>query len=650
MIAPRVSSTFVLSAAALASLAACQPLAPRADEEAPPALDERFAPVTGALATGDLEGARAALDDIEFADELAQARAVLADGDPRDALVHVDRALDLHPDDAEALELKARGATAVADRMIAEGAGAVYIEGALFDALAAWRSLPGTPENKLSASEVAYRLSDFALARRLGREAKDELPAGDMAQAERAHRAWAEAAFQLFVASVQDGVTGDTLNEQYLQAEDALLETIGMAPDDVQLRVRLVDLYLWASAAPQAVEVAKAALQRLPGERELLDRMLTAGATLADLETLDPGAPLHQYYIGRARLRTAIATQQDAPAEANEAARTAAKELRAAAEAAPELAEEILGWRVIARTTQGWAQYWGGKLEPAQALFESVEKLMVGGSAWRIEGEVLSAIDGLFYIGDQHRQAGDWERAARVFQALERLQPGDSNWANNAGFFARDAAVELEAEGRDMCLLASGGLADDRRVEELRALAGLPETAGDAQVERELLIHESASRFERARALAEESYASYKHAAELEPTDVRIVNDTALIQVYYLHAELDAARSYLERAIELGEAQLAAIDAGTAELDEDSLFALTEAYGDALQNMGVLHMMLLDDAAGALPYLEASRDVGPIPRPLITNALIPWALGELEVPLEAVLPEVNWCAPCATNR
>jgi len=353
-------------------------------------------------------------------------------------------------------------------------------------------------------------------------------------------------------------------------------------------------------------------------------------------------------------LRAAIATQEDTPAEALALARTAAGELGEAEEALlaagdEELAGEVLGWRVIARTTQGWCAYWSADLARAEGLFTSVENLLQGGAEWRIEGEVRSAVDGLFFIGDQHRQAGAWEDAARVFGTLEELQPADVNWANNAGFFARDAAVEFEAEGRDMCALAGGELADDRRAEEVRALAGI-EAGTTADAERELLLYAANQRFARARALGEASYASYVHAAALAPEDVRIVNDTALIQVYYLHADLEAAEVYLERAIELGAAQLAEAAEGNLELNDDELFALTEAYGDAHQNMGVLRLMHEGDLEGALPHLEASRDIGPIPRPLITGALIPYATGELDAPLATILPEVEWCAPCALPR
>ena len=645
--------TPALLGASLFLICACQPIRPQND---PGGLQETggpYAAVQAALADEDLSGARDAIDALLFDEELAKAKQIMATGVPQDALVHVDRALELRPKDPRALELKARGATALADALIAQGAGAVYIEGALFDALGAWRALPSSPTNDLGASEVAYRLGNADLARELGQRVALSA-ALDPALAERAYRAWSQAAYRVYTDAVQ--ANANRREPLYLEAEDALLSTIGFAPDDLNLRVRLVDLYLWRQDSPQAIAAAIAGLQRIPGERALLERLANAGGTVDDFAALDPGAALNVFYTGRQRLRVAITQLESAPAEGLAAAKQSAKELRQAAEMASadaNLVQEALGWRVIAHTVQGWTQFNLGDLDGARSTFESTEELMAGGAEWLIEGQVRSSIDGLFFVGDQHRQLGEWESAAQVFQTLERLQPNDVNWANNAGFFARDAAVALEAEGRDMCALARGNLRDARRAEEVRALAGIEpsmEPPANPEIDRNLLMHVANERFRRARLLAEESYASYLHAAELAPTDVRIINDTALIQVYYLHGDLARAEAFLTRAVSMGAAQLADAKSGATTLDEDELFALTEAYGDAYQNLGVLHLMLLDDPAGAIPYLEQSRDAGPLPRPLITDALIPWCRGELDVPLQAVMPEVNWCAPCTQNN
>lgn len=633
-----------------------QPAAP----EAAPAPEERD-PVSKAMARGDLDAALIELNKLLVARELKAADRALADQDPEDALIALDRALERSPGDKRALELKAQASVALADKLIAEGAGPLFIEGALADAFESTTQLDPTPKNLTSAAELATRLGRHGVALQLGRRAAAELDDGETANlelAKRAHKAWGQAALRAYIAQLQfqNGSStedpGLDLEATFNEAEDALGANLGFSFDEAQSWTDLANLYLWRGDLESAAETDLRGLQSVPGDRGLLDALvavegrLGGGRVLTALESLGEGPPIQDLYLGRTRLMDAISQMAGDPARALEAATAAEAELARIPAAPAALFEEARGWRVIARAVQGWALYNQSDLEAAARTFRSMDDILEGGIAWRLEGRVRSGIDGLFFIGDQYRQAGDWEDAARTFQALEEAQPGDSNWANNAGFFARDAAVALEAEGRDLCRAAHGKLSDDLRLEELRVLAGV--SADDpeaAQAFRDV----ANERFERARELAQESYASYVHASELAPNDVRIVNDTALIQVYYLHEDLAAARAYLERAIALGAEQLDADDQ-SHELDEEARRALEEAWGDAHQNMGVLLLMLEGDPEGAIPFLEKSRDIGPAPRPMITEALLPWCRGELDAPLEAIMPEVHWCAPCTLNQ
>lgn len=85
--------------------------------------------------------------------------------------------------------------------------------------------------------------------------------------------------------------------------------------------------------------------------------------------------------------------------------------------------------------------------------------------------------------------------------------------------------------------------------------------------------------------LWERSYQHYVKAVELSPTDARIVNDCGLMLIYYLDRELDKARDLCERAIAIGDAQLAELPSDTSEGDRH---LLEEAVGDAWQNIAVL--------------------------------------------------------------
>jgi tetratricopeptide (TPR) repeat protein len=108
------------------------------------------------------------------------------------------------------------------------------------------------------------------------------------------------------------------------------------------------------------------------------------------------------------------------------------------------------------------------------------------------------------------------------------------------------------------------------------AVANRAKDADPAQ--REALLAE-------AMALWEKSYGYYSKAVELEPDDARTINDCALMLVYHLKRDHARARALLDRAVERGKEQLAALPADAGEAERN--FA-EEALGDAHQNIAVL--------------------------------------------------------------
>ena len=139
----------------------------------------------------------------------------------------------------------------------------------------------------------------------------------------------------------------------------------------------------------------------------------------------------------------------------------------------------------------------------------------------------------------------------------------------------------------------------------------------------------------------ERSAEAYRAAAELAPEDVRIVNDAALVLVYYLHTDLDRARAMLERCVELGARQVQ--DPG---LDKEALWALKNAWGDAHQNLGVLHAEFLGDKAQAITYFNKAVEIGPEPRPDVTSIWLPALGGEKVDPGDDMLVTKSWAEPC----
>ncbi|MCB9870922.1 MAG: hypothetical protein H6837_13785 [Planctomycetes bacterium] len=133
-----------------------------------------------------------------------------------------------------------------------------------------------------------------------------------------------------------------------------------------------------------------------------------------------------------------------------------------------------------------------------------------------------------------------------LWEEFIALHPGKLAWLyNNAAFDARDLGIAIEAQ------------------------AARAEAAAKQAAARE------------ARAIYERSYELYKVAAELEPDNARIVNDTGLVLVYNLGRDHAKAESLFAQAIRVGRAALEALPADTTR---DDRHRLEEAVGDAYWN------------------------------------------------------------------
>jgi tetratricopeptide (TPR) repeat protein len=156
----------------------------------------------------------------------------------------------------------------------------------------------------------------------------------------------------------------------------------------------------------------------------------------------------------------------------------------------------------------------------------------------------------------------------------------------------------------------------------------------------------------------ERSYLAYQDAVALAPEDVGIVNDCALILVYHLQRDADAAEALLLRALELGEKQLPELvrAAGEEGLDAEqksqrqlAAQKLRSAVGDAWQNLGVLCLTLRGDARKGLLNLEKCRGMGPDPRPEVfgPGGYLEQAHAALAGTLDPrVVDATRWAAPC----
>src|SRR5262245_11052601 len=230
--------------------------------------------------------------------------------------------------------------------------------------------------------------------------------------------------------------------------------------------------------------------------------------------------------------------------DALEAYRRAGQWMGVAATLEPAFAATADAVRFTTQVSSGWCEIDSGTLDAAS---ERLLGLLRSDLARRDEPDGLgrTLMHALAALGERRIEANDFEHAVAEARAVVARVPELGAWWNNLGFLLREYATQLEA-GK---------------------------------------VQDGGAREQRARETFRESWQAYRRAVELAPDDVRVLNDAALVQVYHLRDNLGEAEALLERAIENGEAQLAALGSGA---DERARFPLAQALGDAYLNLGYL--------------------------------------------------------------
>src|SRR5262245_42570201 len=113
----------------------------------------------GCVEQGQFEAARLVLDDLVLQDSLSQARRLLDADAPESALIAIDKALGVVPDDPEVRALKADASLRLAESKIRSGGGSAgLIEGALTDAFDYYQRAGDSPHALFGASRAAWLL------------------------------------------------------------------------------------------------------------------------------------------------------------------------------------------------------------------------------------------------------------------------------------------------------------------------------------------------------------------------------------------------------------------------------------------------------------------------------------------------------------
>lgn len=615
-------------------------------DEAQPALE--------ALRAGDLERAHALLGRTLAERWLAQARALMEGDAPRpaDALLAIDRALEVDARDAEAHALAGDAHLALAAEMIARGSSGAYVSGAFEDALRAYRaSLDERPDDaraQLGAARAAHALLRFDEALDHARRGAAAVDRGDRVEGADAGRILAEIAYGAYADAVSRSAPAERTRELYGLARTALETLLGQDSTDPWVWATLSNLHLWDGSVEEARAALVRGLDRRPGDAGLLAKLVDLAranggseAALLDINAFvnkHPDVAGGFWWLGVEGFGAALAAVRDGGADRFEAAERAFQRAR---ELDPSLREACLGWEVVARAGTGWARYYAGDLAGAERAFLSMNDVLPNGIQWRYEGDPFlpSGIQGLNYVGDAFRAQGDLAAAAEVYEVLRGLEPDNADWANNAGLFHRDDAVALEQLGRDLCRQAASPPQEPQALARVLQRAGLPEgLEGDLSAALQARADELIAR---ARTAAEASYAAYQDAARLAPDDVRIVNDEALVMIYYVYRDLERAKELLRRCIDMGREQI-----GDPSLSPDAREALENAWGDAYQNMGFLHVVHRREPELARGFLLRSLELGD-PRPFVRNVLLP--LCDADPDHEDLAALRAWGRPCGES-
>ncbi|HLQ39134.1 MAG TPA: hypothetical protein VK348_15095, partial [Planctomycetota bacterium] len=340
---------------------------------------------------------------------------------------------------------------------------------------------------------------------------------------------------------------------------------------DIALRQAWAAAEQWAGAPVEAVKVFARGLIDQPDDQALLAALVDTAATMGQspiaveaLKSRTDAAGI--WYRGRAEygaaLELQIAGKNTEAAPAIDKAQQCFKQSMAANR---EFADSAEQWQALCLGKKG-------NLALAMNHLEDAEQLLLAAARLRpqLVGQDLGMLEttksGLVKVADKYFRQQDLASTERIYRAAADAAPEDLDLLNNAGLFARDLGNELQRAGKQP----------------------------------------------QARAMFEQSYQVYARAAQLDPGNVRLRNDTALILVHHLERDWDRARELLESAIADGDRTLKNAPPDDQQQRQD----LDEAVGDCWENLALLHIKHGKDLAAArqactaslLHYPKAQRD------------------------------------------
>ena len=533
----------------------------------------------------------------------AEAQALLDQGKVDEALEITDAILKARPDDRAARIVAAKGNIAIFSEGRAQAQ--LFLEQAVIELERALDQDRNDPEALITLSWCKLRQSDFDAGRDLALEAAETLQRKG-ASAEEVANAFLQAAdnqMQTFV----DVRRGELAAGEERPSDDAtaaankvltLLASAERAAPVAGAFRRRADLYQWMNRHKDAIEELDNGIRAHPTSNELHQRLQDyywgrdayAECVAAYRRFVDakPGNTALLWYLGKAQVAHADKLRADSDWDA--AARVyhqALASYQAYDDKRPSEHANTGQWLAICHLSLGRIAYEQGDLDEAIAQHEKAyeaSKLVAEYDANGYPRVIIAGggnyLGGLALIGSALSAAPEadaLERTLAFFESILERHPGRfGSIYNNAALAARDLGTAIERAGRE-------------------AKQGGDEATAEAKTAQAMELYER-------------SYRYYEQAVQLSPEDPRIVNDCGLMLVYHLNQDYDRARQLFEKAVELGEEDL-------AQLPDDAMPAerrdIEEAVGDAYGNLGKLYAENLQEPEKAIPYLEKALEFFP---------------------------------------
>ena len=334
--------------------------------------------------------------------------------------------------------------------------------------------------------------------------------------------------------------------------------------DETAATLPLSDLAAWLGNSSYAAEVLADGLHQSPQDLVLYGRLQNLGAqdrnrqvSLLEQLRLDvPGQATPLWYLGEARYlqgrETRIAADYLKAQECWDRAEESFLQAMALEESYTTSCQD---WLHLVRTQRAWTLRDEGRVADAAATFLSTLKADPSRLEVNADPESLHlGIDAI--VGDYYNRE-DLKSARHFLRNVCAIHDDNSDWTNNLGFFCRDLGVQATAAGNDTL----------------------------------------------AQQYFEESWEAYSRTVELSPNEARLVNDRALIAVYYLDEHWPLAEQELHRSIELGMQTL-------AEMGEDVPVSEHEyfdmAVGDAWENLAYLYLNRYEEIGDSETFIKNS--------------------------------------------